>query len=156
MGAGMLDWGALLPPLHEASPPECGPTSPEMGEISPTWGKDNSIEGKCETAPQAALEDISPISPISPEEKCKRGGKSDTGGGGGQEDACARSENHGDLITCRQCQHLAIQCDPPACRIASLKPGALVRALPGYRPVLMPQRCAGFMALPSRRDGGAG
>jgi hypothetical protein len=127
-----------------------------MGEISPGLGKDSDIEGKCRFAPQAALEDISPISPISPEKKHKVGSEADTGGGGGQDDACASSENRGDWITCRQCRHLAIQCDPPACRIASLKPGALVRAMPGYRPVLMPQRCAGFVALPSRQDGEAG
>lgn len=156
MGAGMLDWDALLPSPPVAVPPAAGSAAPETGEISPTWGKDNDIEGKCKAAPQAALADISPVSHISPEEKCRSGSKPDTGGGGGQEDACARSENHGDLITCRQCRHLAIQCEPPACRIASLKPGALVRALPGYRPVLMPQRCAGFVALPSRRDGEAG
>ena len=156
MGAGMLDWDALLPPADAVDTPHEGACAPELGEISPSWGKDNDIEGKCRSAPDEAFGDISPISPISPKKRHKVGSEGAHGGGGGQDDDCARSEYLGGLITCRQCRHLAIQCDPPACRIASLKPGALVRAMPGYRPVLMPQRCAGFMALPSRRDGEEG
>ncbi len=144
MGAGMLDWDALLPPGDSSATQEERADAPELGEISPSWGKDKSIEGKCRTAPQAAFGDISPISPISPEQSSKVGSETAHGGGGGQVDECARSEEYDDRITCRQCRHLATEPNPPACRIASLKPGAKVRAVPGYRPVMMLQRCAGF------------
>ena len=152
MGAGLIDWGALLPPPVCADTPEREPISPETGEISPTWGKDDGIEGKCRSASNAALQDFSPISPISPEKMGKVRKEADTGGGGGQEMGCARRMNLGDLITCRECRNLAVECEPPACRIASLKPGALVRAVPGYRPVMIPQRCRGFMPLADELD----
>lgn len=149
MGSGMIDWGALLP-THEATDiPKEEPDSREMGEISPAWGKDKGIEGKCRSASHAAFGDLSPI---SPEENSKVRERPGAGGVGGQGMGCARRMDNGDLITCRQCHHLATDYDPPACRIASLKPGALVRAVPGYRPVMMPQRCAGFMPLVGDHD----
>lgn len=144
MGAGMLDWDALLPAGDSSAAQQEQADAAELGEISPSWGKDNDIDGKCQSAPQAALADISPVSPISPDESDRIGSEVPRGGGGGQDDDCARSEEHDDRITCRQCRHLATEPNPPACRIANLKPGALVRAVPGYRPVMMLQRCAGF------------
>jgi hypothetical protein len=126
MGAYSLDWDALLPPT------------------STTLGKDKSTETETHSALRVDLVDAFPYVPCD-ELNIE---KSDTAAGGGwQENDCASMVNNGDLVTCRQCQHLTVLCDPPACRIASLKPGALVRALPGYRPVMMPQRCAGFAPI---------
>lgn len=144
MGAGLIDWGALLPPPVAADTPQQEPISPETGEISPTWGKDDGIEGKGRSASNAALQDSSPI---SPEKMGKVRKEADTGGGGGQEMGRARRMDHGDLITCRECRNLAVECEPPACRIS-----ALVRAVPGYRPVPIPQRCRGFMPLVDELD----
>jgi hypothetical protein len=160
MGAWLLDWDTLLPPPvapvgSEDAPvsPQNAAISPELGEISPIQGKRNVIEGKYGTALEADLDEISPISPISPRKITESEVTADTGGGGRQDYYSARMfRNDDDRINCRNCDCLAAMVDPPSCKAASLEPGALVRAVRGYRPVVMPHRCRGFVPLPGDPD----
>ncbi len=158
MGAGMLDWAALLPSNTDASPPESPYISPELGEISPIGGNTNAYVGNADPCINAGRQAISPISPISPEKKSRASIEEENAGGVcGQEDVSARVwDTSYDQVTCHQCGYLATTVDPPACKVASLQPGALVRAVRGYRPVIMPHRCRGFVPLaddPDQRPG---
>lgn len=154
MGPGMLDWAALLPSNTDASPPENLHISPELGEIPPIGGNTNAYGGNADPCINADRQEISPISPISPEKNSRASIEEENAGGVcGQEDVSARVWiRGGDQVTCHQCGHLATTVDPPACKVASLQPFALVRAVRGYRPVIMPHRCPGFVPLPDDPD----